>query len=429
MTRRSLELTRTLREGKREGSLLQRDRPHRHADGGPAPVRMADLAADLARADRRAARRRRRAGHASRPSAATCGRSLGQAYDLERLAARVGTGRATPARPGRAGPDAGAPAQDQGPAHGPGLEAAQRARSGPRALPRGPRRDRGRPGRRPAPGDQGRRPDPRRLSSRARRAARRSPSGGKSWIAKFQAEQIRRTGIPSLKVGFNKVFGYYIEITHAQAQRTPVPADYIRKQTVKNAERYITPELKEYEDKVLRAEDRAYALEYELFTTLRDRVAAEAPRLIQAGAVLAQLDVLAALAELAARHGYCRPEIVAEPVLEVEAGRHPVLDAILPPGDFVPNDVRLGADDGTILLITGPNMAGKSTYIRQVALIALLAQIGSFVPARAGPDRHRRPPLRPRRRHRRAEPRPEHVHGRDDRDGQHPQQRHRRAAW
>ena len=124
------------------------------------------------------------------------------------------------------------------------------------------------------------------------------------------------------------------------------PRDYIRKQTVKNAERYITPELKEYEDKVLRAEDRAYELEYELFVTLRDRVAAEAPRLIQAGAVLAQLDVLTALAELAARHGYCRPEIVAEPVFEVEAGRHPVLDALMPAGDFVPNDIRLGPDDG-----------------------------------------------------------------------------------
>jgi DNA mismatch repair protein MutS len=161
-----------------------------------------------------------------------------------------------------------------------------------------------------------------------------------------------------------------------------IPSDYVRKQTVKNAERYITPELKEYEDKVTRAEERANELEYELYSTLRDRVSAEAPRLIQAGAVLAQLDLLTALAELAARHGYCRPEIVAEPVFEVEAGRHPVLDALMPPGDFVPNDVHLGPDGATILLITGPNMAGKSTYIRQVALIAVLAQIGGFVPAR-----------------------------------------------
>ncbi|MEJ7637539.1 MAG: DNA mismatch repair protein MutS [Singulisphaera sp.] len=206
--------------------------------------------------------------------------------------------------------------------------------------------------------------------------------GGKSWIAKFQAEQVRRTGISSLKVGFNKVFGYYIEITHAQGAK--VPPDFIRKQTVKNAERYITPELKEYEDKVLRAEDRASELEYELFTTLRDRVAAESPRLIQAGAVLAQVDVLTALAELAARQGYCRPEMVREPVLEIEGGRHPVLDALMRPGDFVPNDTKLGPheDGGTVLLITGPNMAGKSTFIRQVALNVVLAQMGSFVPAK-----------------------------------------------
>ena len=169
---------------------------------------------------------------------------------------------------------------------------------------------------------------------------RANAKGGKSWIAKFQAEQVRRTGIASLKVGFNKVFGYYIEITHAQAQArgAEIPEDYIRKQTVKNAERYITPELKEHEEKVLRAEERADELEYELFATLRDRVSAEAPRLIQAGAVLAQLDVLSSLAELAARHGYCRPEIVSEPVFEVEGGPPPVLDAILAPGDFVPND-------------------------------------------------------------------------------------------
>ncbi len=214
---------------------------------------------------------------------------------------------------------------------------------------------------------------------------REAAKGGKSWIAKFQAEQVRRTGIQSLKVGYNKVFGYYIEITHAQAQARggDIPSDYIRKQTVKNAERYITPELKEHEDRVLRAEDRACELEYELFTTLRDRVSAESPRLIQAGAVLAQLDVLAGLAELAARHGYCRPEVVPEPVFEVEAGRHAVLDAILSPGDFVPNDVHLGGDlAGSILLITGPNMAGKSTYIRQVALIAIMTHVGSFVPAK-----------------------------------------------
>ena len=164
------------------------------------------------------------------------------------------------------------------------------------------------------------------------------PRGASRGSPSFRPSRSAAPGIQSLKVGFNKVFGYYIEITHAQAQARgrDIPRDYIRKQTVKNAERYITPELKEHEDKVLRAEDRACELEYELFTTLRDRVSAEAPRLIQAGAVLAQLDVLAALAELAARHGYCRPEIVAEPVFEVEAGRHPVLDAILRPATSFP---------------------------------------------------------------------------------------------
>ncbi len=219
---------------------------------------------------------------------------------------------------------------------------------------------------------------------------RAAARGGKSWIARYQADQARRTGISGLKVGYNQVFGYYIEISHAQASKSTVPSDYIRKQTVKNAERYITPELKEYESKVRDADDRACALEYELFLTLRDRVAAESPRLIQVGNVLAQIDVLTGLAELAARQGYCRPEVVDEPVLEIDAGRHPVLDALLPAGDFVPNDTRLGSSTGTgagpeagsIVVITGPNMAGKSTYIRQVALISILAQMGSFVPAR-----------------------------------------------
>jgi DNA mismatch repair protein MutS len=203
--------------------------------------------------------------------------------------------------------------------------------------------------------------------------------GGKEWIARFQAAEIARTGINSLKVGFNRVFGYYIEITHAHASR--VPPDYQRRQTLKNAERYVTPELKTYEDKVLRAEDRAKELEYDLFVQLRDRVAAEARRLLQTAEVLAQLDVLSALADLADARGYCRPEICTEPVLEITEGRHPVLDVLLPAGTFVPNDTSLGPQAGSLLLITGPNMAGKSTYIRQVALLTLLAHVGSFVPA------------------------------------------------
>jgi DNA mismatch repair protein MutS len=204
--------------------------------------------------------------------------------------------------------------------------------------------------------------------------------GGKEWISRFQASEITRTGINSLKVGFNQVFGYYIEITHTHAAK--VPTDYQRKQTLKNAERYITPELKEYEEKVLSAEEKSQAREYELFLHLRDLVAKETHRLLQTGEVLAQLDVLAALAELAVSRQYVRPDLSDEPVLAIQEGRHPVLDQTLPAGTFAPNDVMLGPKDGMFLLITGPNMAGKSTYIRQVALLILLAQIGSYVPAR-----------------------------------------------
>jgi DNA mismatch repair protein MutS len=204
--------------------------------------------------------------------------------------------------------------------------------------------------------------------------------GGKQWIARYQAEQTARTGIPNLKVGFNKVFGYYIEVTNAHREK--IPGDFIRKQTIKNAERYITPELKEYEEKVLTADEKAKDLEYEVFLELRDAVAASRRRMQSTAAVLAQIDVLAALAELARARNYCRPRVVEEPVLRIVDGRHPVLDVVEPEGTFVPNDTEAGAARGTILLITGPNMAGKSTYIRQVALLTLMAQIGSFVPAR-----------------------------------------------
>lgn len=203
--------------------------------------------------------------------------------------------------------------------------------------------------------------------------------GGKEWIARFQASEIARTGIGSLKVGFNKVFGYYIEITHTHAAK--IPADYQRKQTLKNAERYITPDLKEYEEKVLSAEDKIQSREYELFVIVRDQVAAQTDRLLQTAEVLAQLDVLAALAELAVSRQYVRPTLVDEPLLRLIGGRHPVLDQTLPPGTFVPNDVQLGTETGLLWLITGPNMSGKSTFIRQVATLTLMAHIGSFVPA------------------------------------------------
>lgn len=205
--------------------------------------------------------------------------------------------------------------------------------------------------------------------------------GGKEWLTRFEADEVKRTGIPSLKVGFNKVFGYYIEVTHAQSGK--IPTDYQRKQTLKNAERYVTPELKTYEDKVLRAEDRARELEYELFVQLRELVAQQARRLLQTAEVLATLDVLAALAELADAQGYCRPHLVEDNVLTIDEGRHPVLDQWLAAGTFVPNDLRLDETHGVFWLITGPNMAGKSTFIRQVAAMVVLAQIGGFVPARA----------------------------------------------
>jgi DNA mismatch repair protein MutS len=222
-------------------------------------------------------------------------------------------------------------------------------------------------------------------------------AGGKQWMAEYQAAECQRSGIPNIKVGFNSVFGYYLEITHAH--RDKIPADYIRKQTVKNAERYITPQLKEYEEKVLTAEERAKELELEIFAQLRETVAAAAVRLQATANVLAEVDVLASLAELARSRGYVRPTIVAEPVLDVEAGRHPVLDVTEPEGTFVPNDILCSAfsggacsarsttdslsapTPGSFLLITGPNMAGKSTYIRQCALLTLMAQLGSFVPA------------------------------------------------
>lgn len=204
--------------------------------------------------------------------------------------------------------------------------------------------------------------------------------GGKQWIAQYQAKIAKEADIPNLKIGYNKVFGYYIELSSAQQSKAP---DYfIRKQTLKNAERYITPELKEYEEKVLSADDKAKDLEFELFLELRELVHASSRRLRATADVLAQLDVLCSFAELARERGYCRPKPVDEPVLHIIDGRHPVLDISEPQGTFVPNDTLATVDDGMILLITGPNMAGKSTYIRQVALLTLMAQMGSFIPAR-----------------------------------------------
>ena len=208
---------------------------------------------------------------------------------------------------------------------------------------------------------------------------RSASTEGKNWIAALQQREIERTGVPSLKVRYNSVFGYYIEVTKANLAK--VPADYIRKQTVVNAERFYTPELKEMESKILGAEDKAHALEFELFQQVRAKVEEESLAIQQTAAALAALDVLAGFAELARHQNYCRPVVNSGDRLEIIDGRHPVLEQTLVEDRFVANDVLLDNQAQQVLIITGPNMAGKSTYIRQVALLTLLAQTGSFIPA------------------------------------------------
>jgi len=379
VTRRSLELTRTLRDNQREGSLLS------VIDHTITPMG-ARLLADWLNyplTDRPAIDARLDSvgellhDHGVRVELRG---SLQEAFDLQRLTARVSTGRASPRDLGAVGKTL-------------------------RLLPRLKAKITGRraPLLRELEGRMELCPDLREAIDAALvdepplnakdgdlirqgyntelDGLRKIASEGKGWIAKYQAQEITRSGINSLKVGFNQVFGYYIEITHIHTSK--VPSDYRRVQTLKNAERYTTPELKEYEEKVLTAEEKSRQLEQELFLALRERVAAQTPRLLATAEVLATLDVLAALAELASSRQYCRPELTDEPDLQIKAGRHPVLEKTLPPGTFVPNDVSLGGDDGMLWLITGPNMSGKSTFIRQVALLTLLAHAGSFVPARS----------------------------------------------
>ena len=232
---------------------------------------------------------------------------------------------------------------------------------------------------------------------------RTAQRGGKDWIAKLQADEITATGISSLKVRFNSVFGYYIEVTKSNLDK--VPPHYHRKQTVANGERFITPELKAMEGKILGAEERSVKLEYEIFQRVREEVLGQLPKIQQTASALAQLDVLASFAKIARLHNYCRPQVADEGVLQIRDGRHPVLEQQLVEERFVPNDTELAIADCRlpiensasakkkseignrkseifqIALITGPNMAGKSTYIRQVALLTLLAHTGSFVPA------------------------------------------------
>ena len=378
VTRRGLELTRTLRDGGRDGSLLAvLDRTVT-----PMGARLLQECILSPLADRPQIEARLDAvgelmgEHALRQDLRA---GLGEAYDLQRLTARVSTARASPRDLGSVGrtlrllPRIKAKVTARRSALLRDLEARLELCPDLREALESALVD-----------------DPP-LNAREGGVIRRGydadldelhhiASSGKEWIARFQADEITRTGIPSLKVGFNQVFGYYIEITHAHAAR--VPPDYTRKQTLKNAERYITPDLKEYEEKVLTAEEKIHTREYELFVALRDRVAAQTGRLLQTAEVLAWLDVLAGLAELAAERGYSRPEIADEPILDIAEGKHPVLEQLLPPGTFVPNGVRMGAADGSFILLTGPNMGGKSSYLRQIALLVLMAQMGSFVPAK-----------------------------------------------
>ncbi len=208
---------------------------------------------------------------------------------------------------------------------------------------------------------------------------RNASRGGKDWIARLQEDERKRTGIDSLKIKFNNVFGYFIEITTRQLDK--VPDDYTRKQTMSNAERYITPALKEMENKVLGAEERSKQLEAELFTQLRSQVVTHLAALQQTAAAVAEIDVICALSEVAQLHRHCRPVLDHGKGFFISNGRHPVLEQTLTETKFVPNDTELDPDTARLQILTGPNMAGKSTYIRQIALIAVMAQIGAYVPA------------------------------------------------
>ena len=210
---------------------------------------------------------------------------------------------------------------------------------------------------------------------------RLATTDGKQWILDLETAERERTGIRSLKIGYNRVFGFYLEVTRANLAQ--VPEHYIRKQTLANGERYITPELKDMEDSILGAEQKLIALEHDIFCRIRDQVSGHIRSLQATAQALATLDVLAGLAEVADREQYCRPQVDLSDQLNIVQGRHPVVEKVLGPGQFVPNDLTMNREDARLMILTGPNMAGKSTYMRQVAQIVLLAQIGSFVPAAA----------------------------------------------
>uniref|UniRef100_UPI003C6FFD22 DNA mismatch repair protein MutS n=1 Tax=[Ruminococcus] torques TaxID=33039 RepID=UPI003C6FFD22 len=210
---------------------------------------------------------------------------------------------------------------------------------------------------------------------------RRAKSDGKDWLAKLENDEREKTGIKNLKIKYNKVFGYYLEVTNSYKEM--VPEYYTRKQTLANAERYITPELKELEDMILGAEDKLYALEYELYSEVRDLIASQIERIQKTAKAVAALDAFASLALVTERNNYVRPKINEKGVIDIKEGRHPVVERMIPNEMFISNDTYLDDKKHRISIITGPNMAGKSTYMRQTALIALMAQIGSFVPAKS----------------------------------------------
>jgi len=208
---------------------------------------------------------------------------------------------------------------------------------------------------------------------------KRASTEGKNWLAKLEADEKEKTGIKTLKVGYNKVFGYYIEVSKSFVSQ--VPDRFIRKQTLTNGERYITEELKTLENQILGAEEKVINLEYNEFVKIREEIARNIKRLQKTATVVSTLDVLTSFAQVAEDMNYCMPVVKNDGIINIKDGRHPVIDKMLGVGSFVPNDTYLNKDDSRLSIITGPNMAGKSTYMRQVALISLMAQVGSFVPA------------------------------------------------
>ncbi len=211
---------------------------------------------------------------------------------------------------------------------------------------------------------------------------REAKSNGKKWIASLEQKEKEETGIRSLKVSYNKVFGYFIEITKANLSLVP-EGRYIRKQTLANAERYITPELKEMEEKILGAEEKLIDIEYKLFTEIRDFIEENINRMQKTARIISDIDCLCSLATVALENNYIKPNINAKDEIHIEEGRHPVVEKVIPKGEFIANDSLIDTKENQLILITGPNMAGKSTYMRQVALITIMAQIGSSVPAKS----------------------------------------------